>query len=49
MDIASDLTHTSYTYETDITTGDTYSFRVKARNSVGFSDFSESLEIIAAT
>ena len=40
---------TSFKLDTGISAGETYSFRVKARNSVGFSDYSKVLEIIAAT
>ena len=47
--IASYLTETSYEYKTGITAGATYSFKVRARNSVGFSEYSPVLPIIAAT
>ena len=49
MDIAANLTETSYKYTDGITAGATYSFRVRARNSVGFSEYSPVLPIIAAT
>ena len=43
------MTETSYEYKTGITAGVTYSFRVRARNSVGYSEYSPILPIIAAT
>ena len=45
----SGLTERKYTLATDIQPSATYSFRVSARNSVGSSDFSEVLDIIAAS
>ena len=39
---------TSYTTKTDITSGVTYFYRVRARNSVGFSNYSDDLPILAA-
>ena len=48
-DQQSGLTQTNYTLATDINAGEKYSFRVKARNSIGFSVFSPVLEIIAAS
>lgn len=39
---------TSYTFVSPVTTGTTYSFKVSARNSVGYSDYSESVSILAA-
>ena len=43
------VTTTSFTFKTSVTSGATYSFRVKAKNSAGFSEYSESLDIIAGT
>ena len=48
-DQQSGLTQTNYTLATDINAGEKYSFRVKARNSIGFSVFSPVIEIIAAS
>ena len=48
-DASTGLDQTSFKLDTGISAGETYSFRVKARNSVGFSDYSKVLEIIAAT
>ena len=48
-DLQSGLTQTNYTLATDIKAGEKYSFRVKARNSIGFSVFSPALKIIAAS
>ena len=48
-DLATNLTETSFEYKTNIWAGATYSFRVRARNSVGFSEYSPVLSIIAAT
>ena len=43
------MTETSYTQDSGISSGETYGFRVKARNSVGFSNYSSSIDIIAGT
>ena len=48
-DLASGLPSTAYTFSSSVTSGVTYKFRVLARNSVGYSDNSTVLEIIAAT
>ena len=48
MDLESGLTTKAYTF-TNAASGATYSFRVQARNSVGSSDYSNTLEIIAGT
>ena len=48
MDLQSGVTTKAYTLS-PATSGETYSFRVQARNSVGYSDDSNTLEIIAAT
>ena len=48
MDLASGLTTKAYTFS-PVASGATYSFRVQARNSVGSSDYSNTLEIIAGT
>ena len=45
--VDSELTDTSYTYDIDISSGETYQFRVKARNSFGSSSYSSTLNIIA--
>ena len=39
-EIASELTSTAFTFASGVTTGTTYSFQVKARNSVGYSNSS---------
>ena len=48
IDLASGLTTKAYTFS-PAAPGVTYSFQVQSRNSVGYSDFSSTLEIIAAT
>ena len=48
MDLESGLTKTTFTF-LSVNTGATYSFRVKARNSIGFSNYSTILSIFAAT
>jgi len=45
--LASSLTLREY-LAVDLYSGTTYSFKVKARNSVGFSELSDSIEILAA-
>ena len=47
-DVAS-LSATSYVQGSGIASGETYQFRVQARNEVGFSGYSSILEIIAGT
>ena len=47
--VASNATGTSYTYSDSITAGETYDFRVSARNEIGSSDYSSPVSIIAAT
>ena len=42
------MNETNYTTDTDINSGETYLFRVRARNSVGFGNYSDVLEILAA-
>ena len=46
--VASGVTSTSYT-KTDLSAGNSYHFRVRARNSIDFSDYSSVFTIIAAT
>ena len=48
-DASAGLNQTSFELKTGVKAGETYSFRVRARNSVGFSDYSSVLAIIAAT
>ena len=48
IDLASGLTTKAYTFS-PAASGVTYSFRVQSRNSVGYSNYSSTLEIIAAT
>lgn len=43
------VTEKSYTTEVDIISGQTYKFKVEARNEVGFSPESAELSILAAT
>ena len=43
------MVQTSFKLTTGISAGEIYSFRVRARNSVGYSDYSSVLPIIAAT
>ena len=47
--IANNVTNTFYTYLTNITSVATHSFRVTARNVIGYSQYSPVLEIISAT
>ena len=47
-EVASAVTDTSYTH-TGVTAGETYRFRVRARNSVGFSPYSDVFTIAADT
>ena len=47
-EVASGVTLTSYT-ETGLSAGTTYKFRVRARNSVGLSDYSSFFSIVAGT
>ena len=47
--VASNATGTSYTYSDSIAAGETYDFRVSARNEIGSSDYSSPVSIIAAT
>lgn len=39
---------TDYTFVSAATTGVTYSFRVSARNSVGYSDYSDEVSVLVA-
>ena len=43
------MTEPSYTNTDAVVSGATYQYRVKARNDVGFGDYSSIIEIIAAT
>jgi len=43
------VTGTSYTYTNVTTSGAEYQFRVKAENQIGYSEYSEILEIVAGT
>ena len=43
------VTETSYDKTDDITSGATYQYRVKARNEVGYGEYSSVISIIAAT
>ena len=43
------MTDTSYTYTNETTSGEKYSFKVRARSEVGYGPYSEPIEIIAAT
>ena len=47
-DIENDWSSTKYTYN-DVSPGDTYTFRVRARNSLGYSSYSTELPVVAAT
>lgn len=47
-DVASGFNETSYTTDTGISSGVTYLYRVRAENSVGFGNYSDVLEILAA-
>ena len=46
-EVATGITSTSYT-QTVSTEGDSYKFRVRARNEIGFSEYSSVFSIIAA-
>ena len=48
-DASTGQNQTSFKLDKGISAGKTYTFRVRARNSVGFSDYSSELPIIAAT
>ena len=43
------VTEPSYNKTDNITSGATYQYRVKARNEVGYGDYSSVISIIAAT
>ena len=47
--VATNLTETSYTYTDEVISGATYQYRVKARNEVGYGEYSSIIAIIAAT
>ena len=47
MPVISNLAATSYLV-TGLSVGDSYKFKVKARNAFGYSEFSEVVEILAA-
>ena len=47
--VATNLTETSYTNTDEIIPGATYQYRVKARNEVGYGEYSSIISIIAAT
>ena len=47
--VATNLTETSYTNTDGINPGVTYQYRVKARNEVGYGEYSSIIAIIAAT
>ena len=49
IDVASGLKNTRYEQTIGISSGNTYEFKVKARNKVDFSQYSPTLDIIAAT
>ena len=46
---ADNLTETTYSQNSEISTGETYQCKVKARNIIGLSEYSAVLDIIAAT
>ena len=46
-EVASNLKTTSYTQKEGIIGGHKYAFRVRAKNHIGLSDYSEPLEILA--
>ena len=47
--VATNLTETSYTNTDEVISGATYQYRVKARNEVGYGEYSSIIAIIAAT
>ena len=49
IEVAQNLTNTSYTYTNVTASGAKYEFRVKAQNSIGFGNYSDSLDIVAGT
>lgn len=49
VELETSITATSYTKSTGIGSGSTYQFKVQARNTVGFSGDSATLEIVAAS
>ena len=49
MSGATALTATTHTQSTGITTGKKYTFRIKARNYIGYSAYSNIVEILAAS
>ena len=48
VELASGVTETEYTTSVTLTQGQTYTFKVKARNSVGFGQYSAEVSILAA-
>ena len=47
--VVANTTETSYNKTDNITSGATYQYRVKARNEVGYGEYSSVISIIAAT
>ena len=47
--LESEVTSAAYTTKITLTSGVTYSFKVTARNSVGISEYSSPVSILAAT
>jgi len=46
--LAEGLTSRSYTTTNTLLSGQTYTFKIEARNSVGYSEFSEVIEVLVA-